>query len=380
MLWYNRRILNCYQIEQLKRHKYASDNDSILDPYFQPWWNYVVTLVPLWVAPNLITITGLILNMLAAFALIHNCPSAKEEISGMIPLMLAMTMFIYHTLDAIDGKQARRTGSSNALGELFDHGCDSLSNLVLTAATLSAMNMGYMKPFLMMSYCYLALVMFYVAHWETYVTGRMRFGKIAATEAQMTIIVIMVFTGTMGSGLWGKKIYGILALRYLPLIFVAIGAIGMMPQIIRKIQYDGNGKNGTTVAGTSTITPLVPLTFVILSTIYIAYNSKENILQTNSLKFIMTFGIIFSKITNKLIVSQMTKSALPYFDIAFLAPVMMFLNQLSGPFIAETNLLDMILVFLVVDYVAYCHKICQDICESTGWKVFKIQPKPQIKD
>ena len=37
-------------------------------------------------------------------------------------------MFLYQTLDAIDGKQARRTGSSNALGELFDHGCDSLSN------------------------------------------------------------------------------------------------------------------------------------------------------------------------------------------------------------------------------------------------------------
>jgi phosphatidylglycerophosphate synthase len=38
-----------------------------------------------------------------------------------------MGLFIYQTLDAIDGKQARRTGSSNALGELFDHGCDSMS-------------------------------------------------------------------------------------------------------------------------------------------------------------------------------------------------------------------------------------------------------------
>ena len=43
-------------------------------------------------------------------------------------MALAITMFLYQTLDAIDGKQARRTGSSNALGELFDHGCDSLSN------------------------------------------------------------------------------------------------------------------------------------------------------------------------------------------------------------------------------------------------------------
>jgi phosphatidylglycerophosphate synthase len=38
-----------------------------------------------------------------------------------------MGLFVYQTLDAIDGKQARRTGSSNSLGELFDHGCDSVS-------------------------------------------------------------------------------------------------------------------------------------------------------------------------------------------------------------------------------------------------------------
>ena len=98
MLWYNKRIFDCDQIEQLKRHKYASDNDSILDPFFQPWWNYVVTLVPRWVAPNLITITGLILNMLASFSLILSCPSAKEETSGIIPFMLAITIFIYQTL------------------------------------------------------------------------------------------------------------------------------------------------------------------------------------------------------------------------------------------------------------------------------------------
>ena len=50
------------------------------------------------------------------------------QIPGWIPVMVAVGMFIYQTLDAIDGKQARRTGSSNALGELFDHGCDSISN------------------------------------------------------------------------------------------------------------------------------------------------------------------------------------------------------------------------------------------------------------
>lgn len=31
-------------------------------------------------------------------------------------------LFIYQSLDAIDGKQARRTQTSGPLGELFDHG------------------------------------------------------------------------------------------------------------------------------------------------------------------------------------------------------------------------------------------------------------------
>lgn len=42
-------------------------------------------------------------------------------------LLCAVGLFIYQSLDAIDGKQARRTGTSNPLGELFDHGCDSVS-------------------------------------------------------------------------------------------------------------------------------------------------------------------------------------------------------------------------------------------------------------
>lgn len=30
-------------------------------------------------------------------------------------------------MDALDGKQARRTGSSSPLGQLFDHGVDALA-------------------------------------------------------------------------------------------------------------------------------------------------------------------------------------------------------------------------------------------------------------
>lgn len=41
---------------------------------------------------------------------------------------LALSLFIYQTLDAIDGKHARNTKRSSPLGMLMDHGCDSLTN------------------------------------------------------------------------------------------------------------------------------------------------------------------------------------------------------------------------------------------------------------
>jgi len=34
-------------------------------------------------------------------------------------------------MDAIDGKQARRTGMASALGEMFDHGCGTSSHILL---------------------------------------------------------------------------------------------------------------------------------------------------------------------------------------------------------------------------------------------------------
>jgi len=208
----------------------------------------------------------------------------------------------------------------------------------------------------------------------------MRFGQIDATEAQVTMMMIMVITAIAGTGFWGIKVLGFLPLRYCPLVFGTICALWSFPPILNKILFEGKGKNGSTVAGTSVITPIIPLLFVLVPAVYLASNSTENILETNSLRFIMTFGLIGSKITNKLIVAQMTKSELPYLDCVFLGPVLMYVNQSKGPFISERILLNVILVFAIVDYALYCQKVCQDICEQTGWKVFKIKPNNQASN
>ena len=101
-----------------------------------------VTLVPLWMAPNLITIVGLAVNILTSLVLVLYCPTATEVAPWWTTFSCALGLFIYQTLDAIDGKQARRTKTSSPLGELFDHGCDSLSTVFVSIASCCAVRLG----------------------------------------------------------------------------------------------------------------------------------------------------------------------------------------------------------------------------------------------
>jgi len=321
-LWYSKRLLTDRQISGLKKHKYATDNDSVLDPYMQPWWNWVVTFMPMWLAPNLITLSGLAVNLFFAFLLIMNCPNATENIPGWIPMMVAVGMFIYQTLDAIDGKQARRTGSSNALGELFDHGCDSISNLVLGVAGACAMSLGYLNPYWLLSYCYLGTFLFYLAHWQAYVTGRMRFGKIDATEAQFTMMSVMLFSGIFGTQAWGTQVFGFLSLRIIPLVFGTTLAFMSLPETVNRILFNGAGRHGATVA-----------------------------------------------------VAQMTKSDLDSYDAIFLTSGLMWINQSKDPLITEYNLLQIVCCLAVADYMLYCTRVIKDICDETGWPLLKINVK-----
>lgn len=120
-------------------------------------------------------------------------------------LLFAIGLFVYQTLDACDGKQARRTGSSSPLGELFDHGCDSLSTVFVALASCVAVQMGH-YPIVMFYQVIAASTLFYTAHWQTYVSGTLVFGKFDVTEAQFTIIAIHLISAICGSSIWATVV------------------------------------------------------------------------------------------------------------------------------------------------------------------------------
>ena len=200
----------------LDQYKYSCVDTSPLSKYvMQPFWNTIVNFYPMWLAPNLITFFGFMCLILQSFLFsyydysfygycfdrascldqnaanltanwlnyqtnIKDFDSVPENVCSCVPrwlfALIAICQFLSHHLDGTDGKQARRTGSSSPLGELFDHGLDSWAALFLPVALFSVFGRSGeygLSVSSMYGILWLILISFIVSHWEKYNTGIM---------------------------------------------------------------------------------------------------------------------------------------------------------------------------------------------------------------
>ncbi|XP_021913070.1 cholinephosphotransferase 1 isoform X5 [Zootermopsis nevadensis] len=328
VMFYKDKLLSPAQLKRLNDHKYSCSSISLVDPLLQPWWNWLVSKTPLWIAPNLITILGLIVNILTTLILVWYSPDAKIEAPRWACFVCALGLFVYQSLDAIDGKQARRTGTSNPLGELFDHGCDSISTVFVALSACIAVQLGY-YPSWMFFQCFCAMTLFYCAHWQTYVSGTLRFGKIDVTEAQITIIFIHLMSAIFGPSVWMTK-------------------------------------------GTSVLSPVIPFSLVIVPAFIIYRKSVEHVYENHPALYILAFGMAAAKVTNRLVVAHMTKNELEYLDSALIGPAMLFLNQYFNFFIQEYIVLWLCLVWVSLDLLRYSSQVCLEICDHLKIQLFRI--------
>ncbi|KAG5871214.1 hypothetical protein JTB14_010567 [Gonioctena quinquepunctata] len=79
MKLFKQKVLSDTQLRKLGDHQYSCQSVSILDGYLQPYWSWLVLKVPIWLAPNLITIIGLFINIITALILVWFSPDAKTE-------------------------------------------------------------------------------------------------------------------------------------------------------------------------------------------------------------------------------------------------------------------------------------------------------------
>ena len=96
----------------------------------------------------------------------------SKPLPPIILFLSGLFQFIYMTLDAVDGKQARKLGVSSPLGMLLDHGCDSFSVTFLMLCTMQSINMGL--SIFSLGILAASLTSFYIATWEEYHTHMCR--------------------------------------------------------------------------------------------------------------------------------------------------------------------------------------------------------------
>ncbi|KHJ88589.1 CDP-alcohol phosphatidyltransferase [Oesophagostomum dentatum] len=296
------------ELKRLAEHKYSALDTSYLSDFcMKHFWEWVGEFYPLWLAPNLITLIGLIVNLITVLVLSHYCPTAKEVAPSWAYALAALGLFVYQTLDATDGKQARRTGAASPLGELFDHGCDSISQVFVTLNVAYAMRLGDVRcgTFFVIV---VAVSLFYCAHWSTYCTGQLRFAQFDVTEAQMTIILILLITSICGPNVWAIGVLGY-QLRHVLLLITLILALGQCSSYLDVIFTGGVGRNGSTVAGTSVLFPVCPLLASIVPFAMIYSKSRSAVFDENITMFMLCFGAVVAKV-------RLCNSCLSSFDCA----------------------------------------------------------------
>ncbi|KAL3189990.1 hypothetical protein MRX96_020321 [Rhipicephalus microplus] len=375
MIFSSADMLSQQQLKRLSEHKYSCSGSSFADPFMQPFWNWVTSKCPLWLAPNLMTLSGLFVNIATSLLLVWYSPTATQEVPRWAFLLCALGLFVYQTLDACDGKQARRTGTNTPLGELFDHGCDSISTVFVALAVCIAVKLGS-YPGWMFFQCFVAITLFYCAHWQTYVSGTLRFGKFDVTEAQFSVMMIHIISAVFGSDIWATKLplFNV-ELRLLPVATALSVSIIMCYTDIAVILSGGVGKNGSTVAGTSVLSPSIPIALVVVPAFIIYQKSSTSIYENHPCLYIIAFGMVAAKVTNRLVVAHMCRSEMDYMDSALLGPGMLFLNQYFNTFINEYIILLVCLAYSVADLLHYSVIVCNQICAHLQIPLLRIVPK-----
>jgi len=188
-------------LKQLDKYAYKSGKYTWLDNAFQPYWEFMVTLVPMWVAPNLITFIGWLTFMSSTIIILLHDFTFQKNIPGWVFSYAAISLWTYSTLDAIDGKQARRTKTSSPLGQLFDHGCDSFCVTFLMIDLGEAAKLEDIYIFVLFLATYTA---FWIANWKEYNTGVLvtNVGQMGVTESQIISCIIFIVSAIFGQDFW----------------------------------------------------------------------------------------------------------------------------------------------------------------------------------
>ncbi|XP_066143748.1 ethanolaminephosphotransferase 1-like isoform X1 [Euwallacea fornicatus] len=329
-MFLEREYLSPEQLNGFDNYKYNCKDTGLLSIYvMHPFWNWVVQYCPKNIAPNLLTFTGFLCTIgmyLMLMVMDYDFTASDPDHPEVAPLprwvwfMAGLLLFVGYTLDGIDGKQARRTGTSGPLGELFDHGLDSYTAGLIPATMYSIFGRGShysVPPFRMFFTMCNVLVNFYLSHFEKYNTGVM-FLPWGYDFTMCGMIITFLITSLFGSDLWQYSIFGITNGMFVEGTLYFFSAITNWPIVLHNIYKSYKDGTGHMRSFPEAIRPLIPLILCYYITYLWMAWSPSNIIEKDPRALFFLMGTIFSNISCRLIVAQMSSTRCDWFSPMFL--------------------------------------------------------------
>ncbi|CAK7263032.1 hypothetical protein SEPCBS57363_000361 [Sporothrix epigloea] len=398
----------------LKSYKYSSVDKSPLSHYvLNPYWNASVKLLPMWLAPNMVTLIGFFFILINVALLVIFMPDLVGPGPSWLYFSFGLGLFMYQTMDNLDGKQARRTGTSSGLGELFDHGIDSLNCTLASLLECAAMGLGTSASGVFTCLCP-CLPMFF-STWETYHSHTLYLGYInGPTEGLLIAASIMFISGVYGPGVWtdsleslfggeeratelfGSQLVALLGDYSFRDGWVAIITIsllaGHVPYCILHVVKARRARGLPVAPVFLEWTPMIVYTLSIGAWIYSPYTS----LCTNNhlVLFCVTMAFVFGRMTTKMILAHLTRQPFPYWTI-MLTPLVggaILANRpVYGPLVGlpawdpisprtELVYLWAYLVFAAVVYFRWAYLVINSICDFLGINALTIPIAKQLEN
>ncbi|KAL1915764.1 uncharacterized protein VTP21DRAFT_6523 [Calcarisporiella thermophila] len=383
--------------DNLRLYRYSGVDHSLLSKYvLGPYWINLVKLFPTSVAPNLITLLGLLAVVANVLTLIYLSPDYNTPCPNWAYYTFAIGLFVYQSFDAIDGKQARRTGTSGPLGELFDHGCDALNTTLGGLLVISSLNLQ--GTWWALNSVLLSACNFYLSTWEEYYTGTLYLSAFSGpVEGVIILISIHFLSGLKGPLWWDTGLRDGLGLSastlpWLPntpynILFMYFGALGLTFNTITaaiNVIKARKKVNKPLIAPFLNLVPYLLLVGIVLAWV----RASPEILIEHFVSFTLFFGLTFGYMVGGMILAHVTKAPFPFykrnlipFAIGSINANMQSLFNIKPLFTGklEAYYIYACLAFSLAIYTHFSLSVIDELCTYFDINCLTIKKKKDIK-
>jgi ethanolaminephosphotransferase len=330
------------KLPRLYEYKYSGVDHSIVSRYvLKPFYtNVVISCFPMSMAPNLITLTGFGFVVINVLTLLWYSPTLDQDCPPWVYLSWAVGLFLYQTFDAVDGTQARRTGQSGPLGELFDHGVDAVNTSLEVLLFAAAVNLGQSWKTVLTLFG--TLLTFYIQTWDEYHTHTLTLGIVSGpVEGILTLCIVFAITAFVGGGsFWQQSMLHALGIErpaFLPEYLYELawsdwwmfyGGLVLVFNTLESAQNVVKARRARSEPARDALMGLIP--FAVTWTLIPAYlYLRPIILEQHLVPFVLYAGLINAYSVGRIIVAHLTKSRFPYTNVLVLPLVFGIVDALG---------------------------------------------------